>query len=290
MCRTYLGNKVHLLMTIHQPSRYVRDLVAILVVGSFFFPIFWWGLNSIKPVDAIFERQGVVWFDFTPTFINYQMTILGQGPEFLASRQAMIASIIVAVGSTLLSIAAGLPAAYAFSRLSKRLGRALFMWLLFQRVLPPIVIVVPLVFVYHDIGIRDTLIGIILVHCAINLPFTILLLKSFFDDIPTEVSEAARIDGASSWQSFRRIQLPLIRGGVAATAIVCFIFSWTEFVMALFLTSSIRLLPVQISISVTQSWGFTSAISIAGLLPAFIFILLVQRHIVRGLTLGLEKG
>lgn len=277
-------------MNSRQTIRLVRDIAAVLTVGIFMFPIFWWGLNSIKPVDAVFEHRGVLWFDFTPTFINYQMTILGQGPEFLASRQAMIASIIVAVGSTLLSLAAGLPAAYAFSRLSKRHGRALFMWVLFQRVLPPIVIAVPLVFVYHDIGIRDTLLGVILAHCAINLPFAILLFKSFFDDIPTEVSEAARIDGASPWQSFRRIQLPLIRGGIAATAILCFIFSWTEFVMALFLTSSIRLLPVQISISVTQSWGFTSAISIAGLLPAFIFILLVQRHIVRGLTLGLEKG
>jgi multiple sugar transport system permease protein len=277
-------------MTSRPLLRLLRDAAAVLTVGCFMFPIFWWGLNSIKPVDAVFEHRGVVWFDFTPTFANYRATFMGQGPEFLASRNAMTASIIVALGSTLLALAAALPAAYALSRLTGKAGRALFFWVLFQRVLPPVVIVVPLVFVYHRIGLRDTLTGVILAHGTVNLPFAVLLLKSFFDDVPREVGEAAVIDGATRWQTFRRIHLPLIRGGVAATAVLCFIFSWTEFVMALFLTSSIRLLPVQISLSVTQSWGFTSAISIAGLLPVFVFILLVQRHLVRGLTMGLEKG
>ncbi|MCA3575522.1 MAG: carbohydrate ABC transporter permease [Aestuariivirga sp.] len=277
-------------MTSRPLLRLLRDAVAVLTVGCFMFPIFWWGLNSIKPVDAVFEHRGVVWFDFTPTFANYKATVLGQGPEYLAAREAMTASIIVAIGSTLLALAAGLPAAWGLSRLVSRRGRALYLWVLFQRVLPPVVIVVPLVFVYHRIGLRDTLLGVILAHGAVNLPFAVLLLKSFLDDVPREVGEAAMIDGATPWQSFRRIHLPMIRGGIAATAVLCFLFSWTEFVMALFLTSSIRLLPVQISLSVTQSWGFTSAISIAGLLPAFVFILLVQKHLVRGLTMGLEKG
>ena len=277
-------------MTSPLALRLLRDAAAVLTVGCFMFPIFWWGLNSIKPVDAVFEHRGVVWFDFTPTFSNYQATILGQGPEFLASRHAMTASVIVALGATLLALAAALPAAYALSRLTGKAGRSLFLWVLFQRVLPPIVIVVPMVFAYHQFGMRDTLIGVILAHGALNLPFAILMLKSFFDDVPPEVGEAAVIDGATRWQGFWRIHLPLIRGGIAATAVLCFIFSWTEFVMALFLTSSIRLLPVHISLSVTQSWGFTSAISMAGLLPAFVFILLVQRHLVRGLTMGLEKG
>jgi multiple sugar transport system permease protein len=267
----------------------IRALLAVFTVGCFMFPIFWWGLNSIKPVDAVFEHRGVVWFDFTPTFANYQATLFGQGPEFLASRHAMTASIIVALGSTLLSLAAALPAAYALSRLTGKAGRSLFLWVLFQRVLPPIVIVVPMVFAYHRFGLRDTLIGVILAHGALNLPFAILLLKSFFDDVPRDVGEAAVIDGATRWQGFWRIHVPLIRGGIAATAVLCFIFSWTEFVMALFLTSSIRLLPVQISLSVTQSWGFTSALSIASMLPVFLFILLVQRHLVRGLTMGMYR-
>jgi multiple sugar transport system permease protein len=277
-------------MTSRRSFRLLRDAAALLTVGCFMFPFFWWGLNSIKPADAIFEHQGVVWFDFTPSFANYRATLFGQGPEFLASRQAMLDSIIVAVGSTLLSLLAAVPAAHALSLLHGQSGRALFLWMLFQRVMPPVVIIMPLVFLYHQWGMRDTLAGVILAHATVNLPFAVLLLKSFFDDIPREVGEAAAIDGATRWQSFLRIEMPLVKGGIAATAVLCFIFSWTEFLMALFLTSSIRLLPVQMSLSVTQTWGFTSALSIASTLPVFIFILLVQRHLVRGLTMGLAKG
>jgi multiple sugar transport system permease protein len=268
----------------------LRDLAAVATVGCFMFPLFWWGLNSIKPADAIFEHRELVWFGFTPSFANYQATLLGQGPDFMASRQSMLDSIIVAVGATLLSLATGLPAAHALSRMGLRRARPLFLWVLFQRVVPPVVIIMPLVFIYHGWGLRDTLTGVILAHAAMNLPFAILLLKSFFDDVPREVGEAAEIDGATRWQAFIRIEVPLIRGGIAATAVLCFIFSWTEFVLALFLTSTIRLLPVQMSLIVNQTWGFTSALSIASMLPVFIFILLVQRHLVRGLTMGLEKG
>ena len=181
-----------------------------------------------------------------PTFANYRATLLGQGPDFFASRQAILDSIIVAMGATLL-VAAGGPARRlcpVAHRVPRR-GRALFLWVLFQRVLPPIAVIMPLVFIYHRWGLRDTQAGVILAHAAMNLPFAVLLLKSFFDDVPREVGEAAAIDGATRWQSFLRIQLPLVRGGIAATAVLCFIFSWTEFLMALFLTSTIRLLPVQ---------------------------------------------
>jgi multiple sugar transport system permease protein len=277
-------------MTRHPLLSLLRDAAAVLTVGCFMFPLFWWGLNSIKPADAIFEHRELVWFGFTPSFANYQATLLGQGPEFMASRQSMLDSIIVAVGATLLSLATGLPAAHALSRMGLRRARPLFLWVLFQRVAPPVVIIMPLVFIYHGWGLRDTLAGVILAHAAMNLPFAILLLKSFFDDVPREVGEAAEIDGATRWQAFIRIEVPLIRAGIAATAVLCFIFSWTEFVLALFLTSTIRLLPVQMSLMVNQSWGFTSALSIASMLPVFIFILLVQKHLVRGLTMGLEKG
>jgi multiple sugar transport system permease protein len=173
--------------------------------------------------------------------------------------------------------------------LSVRYGGAFRLWVIFQRILPPIAIVVPVFLLYHMIGLRDTYLGVILMHAAINLPFAILLLKSFFDDIPREVGEAAVIDGATQVQLFTRICVPAIRGGIAATAILVLLFSWTEFLMALFLTSSIRLLPVQLSLLVSQTWGFTSALSTASILPGLVFILLAQRHLVRGLTLGMQK-
>lgn len=270
--------------------RLLRDATAIFTVGCFMFPLFWWGLTSIKPVSAIFAYDRITWFDFTPTFANYRVTLLGEGPAFFSSNQAIVSSVFVAVGSTLLVLLAALPAAYALSLVANRSGRPVFLWVLFQRIMPPIAVLVPLVFIYHQLGLRDTHAGVIFAHAAANLPFAILLLKSFFDDVPREVGEAAFLDGATRFQSFRRIYAPLVKGGIAATAVLCFIFSWTEFLMALFLTNTIRLLPVQLSLVVTQTWGFTSALSTASILPGFIFILLVQRHLVRGLTMGLAKG
>lgn len=270
--------------------RHLRDLAAVATVALFMFPLFWWGLNSIKPASAIFENFSVNWFDFTPTLDNYRVTLGGQGPAFFTSRQAILDTILVASGATLLTLAVALPAAFALSLIHFARKRAMFLWVLFHRILPPIAVLVPLVFTYAQAGLRDTRIGVILAHAAVNLPFAVLLLKSFLDEVPREVGEAATIDGATRLQCFIRIYAPLVRGGIAATAVLCFIFSWTEFLMALFLTSTIRLLPVQLSLVVTQTWGFTAALSTASILPAFLFVLLVQRHLVRGLTMGLAKG
>jgi len=275
----------------HSPFlRHLRDLAAVLTVGLFMFPLFWWGLNSIKPASAIFQNFSITWFDFTPTLDNYRVTLGGDGPAFFASRQAILDTILVATGATLLTLLAALPAAFALSLIHFQRKRAMFVWVLFHRILPPIAVLVPLVFTYTRVGLRDSHAGVILAHAAVNLPFAVLLLKSFFDDVPREVGEAATIDGATRLQSFTRIYAPLVKGGIAATAVLCFIFSWTEFLMALFLTNTIRLLPVQLSLVVTQTWGFTAALSTAAILPAFLFVLLVQRHLVRGLTMGLAKG
>jgi multiple sugar transport system permease protein len=278
------------LMPQNPALRHFRDIAAVLTVGCFMFPLFWWGLNSIKPAHAIFENFSVNWFDFTPTLDNYRVTLAGEGPAFFASRQAILDTLLVAMGATLLTLITALPAAFALSLIHFTRKRFVFLWVLFHRILPPIAILVPLVFTYSQMGLRDTRAGVILAHAAVNLPFAILLLKSFFDDVPREVGEAATIDGATRFTCFTRIYAPLVKGGIAATAVLCFIFSWTEFLMALFLTNSIRLLPVQLSLVVTQTWGFTSALSTASILPAFLFVLLVQRHLVRGLTMGLTKG
>jgi len=131
-----------------------------------------------------------------------------------------------------------------------------------------------------------------LIYSLMNLPIALLLLKSFFDDISKDVDEAAMIDGATRWQVFYKIALPLVRGGLAAAAVLTFIFSWTEFLLSLFLTTDIRTVPVKIQTFVTSTgneWGFIAALGTAAAIPSFIFILLVQKHLVRGLTLGSLK-
>ena len=289
-------------------ARILRDVTAVLVVAIFMFPLFWWGLTSIKPQSAIFNKDKVVFFDFEPTLVNYGVTLLGKSRSELAiesgntfgvgggssydSRQTILDSIIVAVGSTALTIMIGVIAAYALSRLSFWGRQAYLNWVLSQRFMPPIAIIVPIVFMFHYVGLRDTRLGLIFIDTLINLPVCVLLMKSFFDDIPSEIDEAAMLDGATRFQIFQKVVLPLVTGGMAATAVLCFIFSWTEFLLSLFLTNQIRTLPVKISTFVTSTgseWGFISALGTSAILPSFIFILLVQKQLVRGLTLGSLK-
>jgi multiple sugar transport system permease protein len=291
-----------------------RDALAVLVTGIFMFPIFWWALTSIKPMSAVFDKDRIVWFDFTPTFVNYAVTLLGlsraqmaieggfgmgvAGDQGYDSRMTILESIIVSVGSTVITMIVAVLAAYALSRMAFK-GRAAYLnWVLGQRFMPPIAIIVPLVTIYKAAGMRDTdnlymgFLGMMLIYALVNLPIAVLLMKSFFDDVPKDVDEAAMIDGATRWQTFVKIVLPMVRGGVAASAVLCFIFAWTEFLLSLFLTTEIRTVPVKIQTFVTSTgneWGFIAALGTAAVIPSFIFILLVQRHLVRGLTLGSLK-
>ena len=289
-------------------KRLLRDVAAVAVVALFMFPLFWWALTSFKPTSAIFNKDEVVFFDFKPTLVNYRVTLLGKSRAELAidsgntfgvggassydSRETIVDSLVIAIGATALTVLLGVSAAYSLSRMRFRGRQAYLNWVLSQRFMPPIAIIVPIVFMFHYVGLRDTRLGLILIDTLINLPLAVLLMKSFFDDVPVEVDEAAMIDGATRFQIFRKVVLPLVTGGVAATAVLCFIFSWTEFLLSLFLTSSIRTLPVKISTFVTSTgseWGFISALGTSAIVPSFIFILLVQKQLVRGLTLGSLK-
>jgi len=202
-------------------------------------------------------------------------------------------TIVVAVGSTLGAVVIATLAAYALSRIRFR-GRHQFVaWVLSTRMMPPVAVAVPMFFIYKEFWLLDTYIGVILIHTIMNLPLAVLLLKSFFDDIPHEIDESAMIDGSTRWQIFVRLILPMSRGGIAATAVLCFIFSWTEFLFVLTLTQTgLKTVPVVSSSFVTSigtAWGNMAALGAASIIPAFIFILLVQKHLVRGLTMGSLK-
>ena len=278
------------------------------------FPIFWWALTSIKPISAVFDKDRVNFFDFTPTFINYGVTLFGQsrsqiaideglgmgvaGAEAYDSRMSILESIIVSIGATTITMSVAVFAAYAISRMTFRGRGAYLNWVLGQRFMPPIAILIPLVSIYKVAGMRDTdnlymgYLGLMMIYALMNLPIAVLLMKSFLDDVPKDVDEAAMIDGATRWQTFCKVVLPMVKGGVAASAVLCFIFSWTEFLLSLFLTTDIRTVPVKIQTFVTSTgneWGFIAALGTTAIIPSFVFILLVQKHLVRGLTLGSLK-
>lgn len=268
---------------------YSRDVAAIMVVTVYVLPIVWWGLSAFTPPDALLDPARMFRFDFSLTLDNFALTMMGVEGTIFDSRQSLMDSVVVALLSTSIVLLAALPMAYGLSAFTWRSKGSWLKLVLLQRFMPPIAIIFPLVMIYHKAGLLDTRLGVALAHAGLNLPFAILLLKSFFDDVPPEVGEAAKLDGATRWQGFTRIVLPLVKGGVAATAILVFIFSWTEFLLSLFLTQTMRTMPVQAGILVMNMWGLISSLTFTALLPAFIFVLLVQKHLVRGLTMGLYK-
>ncbi len=286
-------------------QRILRALLAWFIVGLFFFPLYYWVSVAFRDAKEIFDIPPRV-FNFSPTMKNFeevfgisfgfgfgeQREVLpGGGNWYMMPR--LVDSIIIAVGSTILSVSIATLAAYALSRINFR-GRHHFVgWVLSTRMMPPVAVAIPMFFMFRDMGLMDTHIGIILVHGLMNLPLAVLLMKSFFDDVPTAIDESALIDGASRWFIFRKVILPMAKGGIAATAVLCFIFSWTEFLFVLTLTQTgLKTVPVVASTFVTSTgtaWGNMAALGAAAMIPAFIFILLVQKQLVRGLTLGSVK-
>jgi multiple sugar transport system permease protein len=267
----------------------IRDVVAFIVTAIYVLPLLWWVLSAFTPADALLDITRMLTLDFHPTLDNFAVTIFGVTGSILDSRASLTDSVVIALISTAIVLAAALPMAYALSAFTFKHKSNWLTLVLLQRFMPPIAIIFPLVMIYHSAGLLDTRLGVALAHSGMNLPFAILLLKSFFDDVPPEISEAAKLDGATRWESFTKVVLPMVKGGVAATATLVFIFSWTEFLLSLFLTQNLRTMPVQAGILVMNMWGLISSLTVTALIPAFIFVLLVQKHLVRGLTMGLYK-
>jgi len=288
---------------------WLRTVAIVFIVGVFIFPIFFWFLASLKPFGLIFTLPPV--FFFEPTFTWYSVVLGGvpynqvmldltgaltsTGGGLYYSVPYIIASLTIATASTALVILIGMPAAYALSRFPMRRRHDIAFWILSTRMMPVVVAAMPFFLMYRTLGWIDTYHGVVLVHTVINLPLAILLLKSFFDEVPYDLDEAAMVDGATRWQAFYKVIIHYVLPGLAATAILCFIFSWNEFLLTLTLTrTGIRTMPVAASTFDTATggteWGFLSALGTSAMVPVFIFVLFVQRHLVRGLTMGAVKG
>lgn len=273
----------------NRPLIVLRLCAALAVVAVFLFPLAWMALTSIKPADAILNKDGAIWFAFTPTLENYAQALAGQSHAIRDARLAFADSILIALGATALSVGLGLWGAYGLL-LARPVPRTRIMaGLLLFRLVPPIALALPAALWFRQLGLFNTHAGVIVMHALLNAPLAVLLLKSFMDDVPRETLEAARLDGATGGVLLRRIILPAITGGLAATAVLCFLASWTEFLLSLFLSVSFRTLPVMMSLMGGMDPGPVAALATAALAPAFVFILLVRGSLARGLTLGLQR-
>lgn len=267
---------------------YVAVLFALFVT---LFPIYWIALNSLKFNIDIFAVPPL-WFDFTPTLANYDATYNERNFAGFA-----VNSLIIASASTAISVAFGTMAGYALARF-RYPGNAKFhisFWILSTRMMPPIVTIIPLYIFFNFVNLDNTKTAVIIAYTAFNLPFATWMMKSYFQDLPVELEESAMVDGDTRWGAFLRVALPLARPGLAATAIFCLIISWNEFLLALVLTQTeqSQTLPIGIAGRVTQyttHWGEISAAGFLAALPIMIFALIVQRHLVRGLSFGAVKG
>lgn len=266
-------------------------LVRILYIGLFLVfllvPFYWVVITSIKPVDD-YQAIPPVWFPDEPTIIHYTAALFTY-----RGLDGLINSVIVSSVATMLSVLLGTTMGYSFARFSTG-GKHLSFWVLSQRFLPPVAIVLPIFLLYRIYGLNDTRLGLILVYTVITLPLSAWMMFAYFRQMPATLEEAALVDGCSRWRAFWKVALPLAGPGVVAAAVFAFIFCWTEFFFALILTSrNAFTLPTVFRAFLgfqASQYGEASALAVTSLAPSAVLGMLVQRHLVRGLTLGAVQG
>jgi multiple sugar transport system permease protein len=256
------------------------------IVLVWLFPIYWIVLTSFKTPLIINEKVPVFWF--TPTMENYRHLFTDFG-----FAKPLLNSLIVTTSTTVIVIFLALLAAYALARMDVPGGKHIALWMLSLRFMPPIAIVLPFFIAWQRLGIIDTHIGLILVYVSFNLPFAIWMLRGFLVEVPRDLDEAAMLDGLGHLAILRRIIFPVIAPGVAVTAIFTFVFAFNEYLMALVLTSrNAQTVPVTVSKFIQPYsilWGDVGASATIQLLPILVVVFLLQRHIMRGITLGAVK-
>lgn len=260
----------------------------LLFLSCLFFiaPYLWMVLISLKPRVDIFEPGK--WL-FLPTLENYRAIIkdAGIGDYFLNS-------VIIAAVSTLFSLIVGSFAAYGFARFNWKSRENTAFMVLSQRMLPAMAVVIPYFLMAMAAGLLDTRVILIICYLLFNIPFTILMMRGFFEDIPIEIEEAGKIDGCGGLQVLKELILPLSLPGLTATAIFCLINSWNEFVFANFLTSiHAKTVPTSVMLFLSVSgtkWGEMAATGVLSSLPVILFGIIVQKYMIRGLTFGAVKG
>jgi multiple sugar transport system permease protein len=251
------------------------------------FPVLWMVVLSVKPAAIMFNLPPV-WL-FTPTLEHYVYVLVEKGLW-----AAVVNSVVVSFASTALVVLIGTPAAYALARFEIAGRDDLLLFVLATRMAPPIGLAVPFYLMFGRLHLLNSFVGLTLAYLTFNLSLYVWVLRSFCREIPDELEEAALTEGYSRWQVFIRVALPLLKPGIIATAMLCLIFAWNEFLYAFILGGrDVQTLPVAIPRLITTrgvEWGALAALGLIAVVPVFVVVAVLQRHIVRGLTLGAVKG
>ncbi len=278
-----------------RPFRWGRAVLLILALFWTFIAIapFLFALTtSFKTQLDSIDGTVIPWLQYQPTTLNWQQEFGSGGAETFKTLRS---SALISLGATLLATFLGTLAGYGLARFKYGIGNAnLVSWFLSQRFLPPIATVIPFVLLFRDLKLLDTLHGMIMVNTTFTLPFAVLIMRDYFADFPSELRDAALVDGASEFVTFWRVALPLATPALVASAIICFAFSWNEYLFASILTNR-DWKPYPMMVAGTDSvrgimFNFVSTRMIIAVALPVLLSLLVQRYIVRGLTFGAVKG
>ena len=259
-------------------------LLAWIIALAFFFPIAWMIFSAFKTENQAFETPPIIFFQ--PIAENFVKAFAKYGP-------ALRNSLVVAFGSSLIAFLLGLPAAFSMAFYANSRSRSTLMWVVSTKMMPPVGVIVPLYLIFKDLHLLDTLLGLTLMYTTMNLPLVVWMMHSYLSEIPAEILEAAKVDGASLMQEFMRIAMPLAAPGIASTALLCLIFAWNEAFFALNLTNT-DAAPLSVYISAFKTseglfWAGLSAAATLVILPVMAFGWSAQRQLVQGLTMGAVK-
>jgi multiple sugar transport system permease protein len=267
-------------------SPYIVHLVLGFAVFMVIMPLFWEFLTSLKTNNAVYN---LTYFPRDPTLSTYYNVLIASNYW-----KAVLNSLIISSVTTIMVLVLATPAGYAFSRFRFRGDNVIFIGVLLSRLFPPIGLIVPYYQVMAQLGLLNTLPGIITAQIYLWLPLMIYILRNFFMSIPPDLDESARVDGCTKLQAFRKIALPLAAPGVAACAILTFLYSWREFLFSFIVTTDLQSKPISVAVydfvgDVSVQWASLAAASMIALIPTILIVVFFQRYIVSGLTAGALK-
>lgn len=264
----------------------MRYAVALLLTVFFVFPVYWLFIISFKTPDEIFAFPPV-WYPESIQFANYAV-LFKDGDAVTVGNSLLLAGV-----STVIAMVLGTMGAYSLVRF-KTGGENLAVWIISQRMMPPIAIVFPIFLLYVFFGWVDSFHGLIILYTAFSLPYVIWMMRGYIEDLPLELEESALVDGCTRWEVLWKVVFPMVRSGLFATAVFTFVFAWNDFLFALVLS---RTEVVTYTVQVThyfggQSnfWAKIAAMSVLGTIPVFFAVATLQRYLVRGISMGAVKG
>lgn len=264
----------------------VRFILIAFVLVVWAFPTLWLISGSLRPLEAILE--GELFELFVPTLDNYSGVLATHSfARYLAN------SLIVSTVTTMIALSTGILAAYSIARYGTG-GRPLANWIMFTRMMPPAILIIPFYLMFKSMGLINTVWALIIANITFNVPFVIWTMKGFFQSLPTELEEAALIDGCTRVATIFRVSIPLVRTGILTTGLFCFLFIWNEYLfgLTLGLSETSKTLPVAVGDFITGyaiNWGMLFAAGTMVLIPALLVVIFAQNYIVEGLTVGAIK-